>query len=206
MQKPTTELYFCEGRRVLIRALLMGLLALPITIQAIRMGSTALAYILLASTLYAFAMAFLNRKAGSIPLMILKDDGIQFFNADGIVPYTSIESFEIERFSTWQDIQLGLALNIYPEKTNTLPHFTRKRWWPPMKVADAFKGKGFRKHLVGFNYGGLRTTDGQKVDRELLGEELLYRIEKAHRDETAQQGTMWVPSSSANDALSSVQS
>lgn len=190
MQKTFPELSFAEGRRVLLRALLMGLLVLPITIQAVRMGSTALAYILLASTVYAFAMAFLNRKAGSIPLMILKDEGIQFFNADGIVPYTSIESFEVERFSTWQDIQLGLALNIYPETTDTLPHFDRKRWWAAMKMADAFKGKGFRKHLVGFNYGGLRTTDGQKVYRELLEEELLYRIEKAHRDEAAQQGTV----------------
>lgn len=72
-------------------------------------------------------------------------------------------------------------------------------------MADAFKGKGFRKHLVGFNYGGLRTTDGQKVYRELLGEELFYRIEKAHREEAARQGTIWVPSS-ANDALSPVQS
>ena len=63
-------------------------------------------------------MAWLNRKAGSQTLMILKDKGIWFFNADGLVPYTSIEGTEVESYSGIGQMQLNTVFHIIAEKAD----------------------------------------------------------------------------------------
>ncbi|WP_248805109.1 hypothetical protein [Pseudomonas sp. MWU13-2100] len=207
MQQSLNDMSFSERRRVPIGALILGLLVLPLAIQAFRMEAVGkFAYVLLLCSLYMFVAAFLNRKAGSTPLMILKDEGVWFFNADGLVPYTSIQAVEVETYNTLKDIQRNLVLHIHAEKADTLPHFNNKRWKLLFMMPDARKGRGFRKHLVAFNYGGLCITGGQSADPDVLAEEIVYRIGKAHHEEEARQGAIWVSSSSANDALSPVQS
>ncbi|MDR3411771.1 MAG: hypothetical protein P4L87_12660, partial [Formivibrio sp.] len=113
MQQSLNDMSFSERRRVPIGALIAGLLLLPLAIQALRTETVGkFAYVLFLCSLYMFVAALLNRKAGSTPLMILKDEGIWFFNADGLVPYTSIQAVEVETYNTLKDIQRNLVLHI----------------------------------------------------------------------------------------------
>jgi hypothetical protein len=204
MKSTINDMAFTERRRVPVRALLGGVLFLVMAIQGFRMESNGIAALLLVCSLWYLGMAWLNRNAGSQTLMILKDKGIWFFNADGLVPYTSIEATEVESYSGIAQMQLNTVLHIIAERADTLPDFNDSRWKIFFKMPSARKGKGFRKHLVVFNYGGLRDEDGNNVDYENLEEELTYRIEKAHQEEHEQSHSVYVPSSSANDALSPV--
>ncbi|WP_249384301.1 hypothetical protein [Pseudomonas fluorescens] len=204
MKSSINDMAFTERRRVPVRALLGGVLFLVMAIQGFRMESNGIAALLLVCSLWYLGMAWLNRNAGSQTLMVLKDKGIWFFNADGLVPYTSIEATEVESYSGIAQMQLNTVLHIIAEKADTLPNFNDSRWKIFFKMPSARKGKGFRKHLVVFNYGGLRDEDGKNVDYENLEEELTYRIEKAHQEEHEQSHSVYVPSSSANDALAPV--
>ena len=204
MKSTINDMAFTERRRVPVRALLGGILFLPMAIQGFRMESNGIATLLLVCSLWCLGMAWLNRNAGSQTLMILKDKGIWFFNADGLVPYTSIEATEVETYSGIFQMQLNMVLHITPEKADTLPNFNDSRWKIFFKMPSARKGKGFRKHLVVFNYGGLRDEDGKNAGYDNLEDEIAYRIEKAYQEEHEQSNIVRVPSSAANDALSSV--
>ena len=204
MKSSINDMAFTERRRVPVRALLGGILFLAMAIQGFRMEAGGIANILLVCSLWYLGMAWLNRKAGSQTLMILKEKGIWFFNADGLVPYASIEATEVESYSGVVQMQLNTVLHIIAEKSNTLPNFNDSRWKIFFKMPSARKGKGFRKHLVVFNYGGLRDKDGKNVDYDNLEEEIAYRIQKAHKEEYDQSNLVYAPSSAANDALSPV--
>jgi len=206
MKSAINDMAFTERRRVPVRALLGGIVFLIMAIQGFRMQSNGIAAALLVCSLWYLGMAWLNRNAGAQTLMILKDKGIWFFNADGLVPYTSIEATEVESYSGIAQMQLNTVLHIIAEKANTLPNFKDSRLKILFKMPSARKGKGFRKYLVVFNYGGLRDEDGKNVDYDNLEEEILYRIEKAHLLEAEQSRGVFVPSSSANDALTPVTS
>lgn len=203
MKSTVNDIAFTERRRVFVRALVGGMLLLVMASIGLRPNSNGIAAILVVCSLWFWVMAWLNRKAGSQTLMILKDKGIWFFNADGLVPYTSIEGTEVESYSGIGQMQLNTVLHIIAEKADTLPKFDDSRLKIFFKMPSARKGKGFRKHLVVFNYGGLRDQDGKNVDYENLQDELTYRIQKAHQEEHEQSNRVYVPSSSANDALSS---
>ncbi|MDQ0655221.1 hypothetical protein [Pseudomonas cedrina] len=204
MKSTITDIAFTERRRVPVRALLGGIVFLAMAIQGFRMESNGIATLLLVCSFWYLGMAWLNRNAGSQTLMILKDNGIWFFNADGLVPYTAIEATEVESYSGIVQMQLNTVIHIAAEKADTLPNFDDSRWKIFFKMPSARKGKGFRKHLVVFNYGGLRDEDGKNVDYDDLEDELAYRIEKAHQKEHELINPVYVPSSSANDALSPV--
>lgn len=170
------DIDFFERRRVPIRSFVGGIALSAIAAQGFRMNSDALAYIMTVCSLWFFAIAYFNRNAGKQVFMTLKDDGILFANADGIVPYESIESLEIECYNGIMHMQLDSVLHIDSDKSNTLPNFNDSRFKIFFKIASARKGKGFRKHLVAFNYGGLRTADGKLVHADDLNDELVYRI------------------------------
>lgn len=204
MESTTNDMAFIERRRVPVRALLGGILFLAMAIQGYRVESNGIATLLLVCSLWYLGMAWLNRNAGSQTLMILKKKGVWLFNADGLVPYTSIEATEVESYSGIFQMQLNMVLHIIPEKAETLPSFNDSRLKIFFKMPSARKGRGFRKHLVVFNYGGLRDEDGKNVGYDNLEDELMYRIKKAHKEEYEFSSPLYVPSTSANDALSSV--
>jgi hypothetical protein len=201
MESTLTDMAFTERKRVPVRALIGGIVFLAMAIQGFRMGSNGIASLLLVCSVWYSCMAFLNRNAGGQTLMILKDKGIWFFNADGLVPYTSIEATEVESLSGIGQMQLNTVLHIIAEKADTLPNFNDSRWKIFFKMPSARKGRGFRKHLVVFNYGGLRDEDGKNVDYDNLEDEIIFRIEKANHQEYCQSNPVYVPTSSANDAL-----
>lgn len=179
METNNDDISFIERRRVPFRALIGAIAFAIITVQGFRLGSEGLGYIMLVCTLWYFGMAFFNRNAGSKVLMTLKDDGILFFNADGIVPYTSIEGLEVEAYNSVLHLQFSTVLHINSKDAGTLPKFNDSRFKIFFKMPSARKGKGFRKHLVVFNYGGLKTLDGELVNATDLEEEIIYRIEKS---------------------------
>lgn len=180
MENNVDDISFLEQRRVPFRAVIGVIIFSIITVQGFRMDQNGLAYIMLVCTLWMLGIAILNRKAGSQILMTLKKDGILFFNADGIVPYTSIQDIEVECYNGMAHMQLNSVFHIISEKANTLPNFKDSRLKIFFKMPSSRKGKGFRKHLVVFNYGGLVTTDGIKVKADDLSDELIYRIQKAN--------------------------
>ncbi|MGO4801223.1 hypothetical protein ACEN2T_18235 [Pseudomonas sp. W22_MBD1_FP4] len=206
MKSTSNDMPFTERRRVPVRALLGGIAMLVLAIQGFRMDSNGLGYLLLTCSLWYLGMAWLNRKAGSKTLMVLKDKGIWFFNADGLVPYTSIEGTEVESYSSILTMQLNATFHIIAAKADTLPNFNDSRWKIFFKMPSARKGKGFRKHLVVFNYGGLRDDASLNVNYDDLEAEIHYRIKKAHEEEQELNNAVWAPSSAANDAVSSVTS
>jgi hypothetical protein len=180
MENKENEISFIERRRVPIRGLIGAIIFGIIAIQGFRMNQNGLAYIMTICAVWYLGIAWLNRKAGTQILMTLKEDGIQFFNADGIVPYTAIEGLEIESYNGMAHVQYNSVFHIFSEKSNTLPNFNDSRFKVFFKMPSARKGKGFRKSLVVFNYGRLKTLDGINVNADDLSDELVYRIQKAN--------------------------
>ncbi|WP_244154439.1 hypothetical protein [Ectopseudomonas composti] len=201
MEITASDVEFKEGRRVLFMGGGIGLLLMGLSFQAFRMGASPIAGLLLLVAVWLLASAWINRGAGSKPLMILKDEGIWFFNANGLLPYTSIGDMEIETYCTHKDFQFNSTFHIPLEKVDTLPAFQYSRLDGLFLRPGAARGRGFRKHVVVFRYGNLRDADGKGLDADDLFEELSYRINRACQAEAA----ILVPTSAANDALSSVQ-
>lgn len=197
MEQKAGDVAFKEGRRVLFMGSFIGVALMAMGIQAFRIDYDGLAITLLLCAAWLLAAAWINRSAGSKELMILKDDGIWFFNADGLLPYTSIDDMEIETYCNHKDFQFNSLFHITPEKVDTVPAFKYSRLDFFFKKPGATKGRGFRKHVVVFNYGGLRALDGKSVDPDDLYEELSYRIGRAYQAESA----IVVPASASNDPI-----
>lgn len=199
------DVTFTESRRVLFMGAGLGLVLVVLAIAAFSSGKatgvTGLGVVFLIGAAWLFASAWSNRNAGDKPLMVLKEDGIWFFNADRMLPYTSIEGIEIETYCTHKDIQFNSTFHITPEKIETVPTFQYGRSDSVLNKPGATKGRAFRKHIVVFRYGRLRDADGKLVDMDDLAEELNYRINRAYEAEAA----ILVPTSAANDPLSPVQ-
>lgn len=195
MELKAGDVEFKEGRRVLFMGSGIGIALMVLSIYAFFSEYQGLGGLLLFCASWLLISAWINRNAGSEPIMILRDEGIWFFNADRLLPYTSIDDMEIETYCNHKDIHFNSLFHITPEKVDTLPSFTFSRFDRFFKKPGAAKGRGFRKYVVVFTYGGLRDIDGKSVDPDDLYEELNYRIGRAYQEESS----IVIPASAAND-------